>query len=147
MPGPASPRPAGADAFQVVPSGDVQITTSCWPGVVPTVPVPAKPPSAAASAVTCMLPAVIRVVPAGIGRSVSFQLAPPSADWTANGTRPAAGCAIPIAPLRRPFGGVGQTPRVGGPGGGGGPGGVPGLPAGSLPAGGTSLGGPPPEKA
>src|ERR1035438_7434936 len=98
MPGPASPRPAGADAFQVVPSGDVQITTSCWPGVVPKVPVPAKPPSAAASAVTCMLPAVIRVVPAGIGRSVSFQLAPPSADWTADGTCPAPVRALPNAP-------------------------------------------------
>src|ERR1017187_6027793 len=90
-PGPARPRPAGADAFQVVPSGDVQITTSCWPGVVPKVPVPAKPPSAAASAVTCMLPAVVRVVAPGIGRAGSFRLAPPSADWTADGPCPPPG--------------------------------------------------------
>src|SRR6266704_1842332 len=73
MPGVARPGPLGVAAFQAMPSGEVQTTTSLSPAVAPNVPVTVKPPPAAATALTC-------AVPAGTGRGVSVQARPPSAD-------------------------------------------------------------------
>src|SRR2546423_11910548 len=73
IPGAASPGPVGVAAFQVSPSREVHTTTSLSPAVAPNVPVAVNPPPAAATALTC-------AVPAGTGSAVSVQVRPPSAE-------------------------------------------------------------------
>ena len=100
MPGPVRPCPAGVAAVQAEPFADVHTTTSWWPGVLPNIPVAVKPPPAAASAVTEGLGSS----PAGTGSAASVQLAPPSDEFAANGSRwPAVVTAVPTATTVRPL--------------------------------------------
>ena len=109
MPGVARPGPAGVAAFQVIPSREVQTTTSLSPAVAPNVPVTVKPPPAAATALTC-------AVPAGTGRAAAVQVRPPSAERAAYGTGPAAVRATPAATTVRPAAATCCKRRRGGPG-------------------------------